>query len=311
LITPQLLREAAASHRRILVVEDNRVNQLVITRMLERAGHLADAAAEGLEAVIAVEKCDYDLVLMEARTPSIGGAEATARIRKLGSGHANVPIVAVAAAITPEDRAAFLAAGFDDTLAKPFSDADVKEILSRWAGRRSTHGADSAAVSASDEPGVAPDLAAPETKEAWTSPPARILVADDSRVNVMFVARLLERAGHTVDVALNGAEAVAATSHNNYDLIFMDIRMPEMDGIEAAHRIRQKSDAGGSIPIVALTANDVETDRNSYMAAGFDDCAEKPISEAVLRDLVNRWSGQKHGAAGSEPASPLRQAGGF
>jgi CheY-like chemotaxis protein len=115
------------------------------------------------------------------------------------------------------------------------------------------------------------------------------LVAEDNAINQRFVVRILEKENYRADVAGNGLEAVAAVARAPYDLLLMDCQMPEMDGFEAAQAIR-KTEAGSErhIPIIALTANAMQGDRDRCLAAGMDDYLSKPVKPADLYAAIER-----------------------
>jgi CheY-like chemotaxis protein len=119
---------------KVLVVEDSTVNQAVILAMLHRAGHSADVARNGLEAVNAVRDNDYDLVLMDIQMPGMDGVSATREIRALPGGKANVPIIAVTADVVRGSRERFLAAGMNDYIAKPIQMNDLFAAIDRCVG---------------------------------------------------------------------------------------------------------------------------------------------------------------------------------
>ncbi|MBM3725139.1 MAG: response regulator [Acidobacteria bacterium] len=121
--------------------------------------------------------------------------------------------------------------------------------------------------------------------------PLRILLAEDNAVNQRVCVRMLERMGYRVDIAWNGAEALDALSKQTYDVVLMDVQMPEMDGLEAARRIRQMWPGAGP-RLVAITANALESDRKACFDAGMDDYLTKPINVHQLRDALVRYGGQ-------------------
>jgi CheY-like chemotaxis protein len=130
--------------------------------------------------------------------------------------------------------------------------------------------------------------------------PLRILVAEDNAVNQMLVRQLLANCGHSVEVAATGAEAVAALERSDYDLVLMDIYMPEMDGVAATRKIRSMKSAAANIPIVALTASAMAGDRERYLAAGMTDYVPKPVDSRALLAAIARALGLgRGGAAGS------------
>jgi CheY-like chemotaxis protein len=123
--------------------------------------------------------------------------------------------------------------------------------------------------------------------------PRRILLAEDNPVNQMLTVRLLEKQGHQVVVASSGREAVLALETHPFDLVLMDVQMPEMSGLEAAVAIREREKAtGGHVPIIALTAHAMKGDREECMAAGMDDYVSKPIQPQELYDAVARQVSQ-------------------
>lgn len=117
----------------------------------------------------------------------------------------------------------------------------------------------------------------------------KILLAEDNQINAVLATTLLRRAGHKVDVAANGVEAVAAAESGGYDLIFMDMHMPEMDGLEASRRIRALGAPAGEAPIVALTANAMAADRQKCLAAGMNDFLSKPFEPGDLTGMLVKW----------------------
>ena len=115
-----------------------------------------------------------------------------------------------------------------------------------------------------------------------------MLLAEDMASNQLLVTRVLEDMGCRVDVASNGREAVAKADRETYDLILMDCQMPEMDGLEATREIRLRTLGRPRVPIIAVTANVLEGERDRCLAAGMDDWISKPVNPATLRRLVDR-----------------------
>ena len=115
----------------------------------------------------------------------------------------------------------------------------------------------------------------------------RILLAEDNVINQRLVMRLLEKQGHTVAVVSNGREALTAVAERPFDLVLMDVQMPEMDGLEATAAIRaQERQTGQHLPIIALTANAMKGDTEVCLAAGMDDYVSKPIKVEALRTAL-------------------------
>jgi PAS domain S-box-containing protein len=120
----------------------------------------------------------------------------------------------------------------------------------------------------------------------------RILLADDNPINRQNQKRLLEKLGHTVDLVVDGAEAVKSQANGAYDIVFMDCQMPHMDGYEAASRIRQLPDEQRNVIIIALTANTFESDKGKCLHAGMNDCLSKPVTEDKLKTIIVKWAGR-------------------
>jgi CheY-like chemotaxis protein len=120
-----------------------------------------------------------------------------------------------------------------------------------------------------------------------------VLVAEDVKVNQVIIERLLTRAGHEVTLVENGADALAAVQERPFDLIFMDMRMPVMDGVAATAAIRALDGQPGKIPIVGLTANATPEDAARCREAGMNDHLVKPVDRATLLKTVTRWSPRK------------------
>ncbi len=118
---------------------------------------------------------------------------------------------------------------------------------------------------------------------------ARALVAEDNPVNQRVAARILEKLGCDVDVVANGLEAVRKLEQRRYDLIFMDCQMPELDGYEATHRIRKHQSIEGHVTIIAMTANEMQGDREKCLKAGMDDYISKPVSPKDFEIALRRW----------------------
>ncbi len=145
-----------------------------------------------------------------------------------------------------------------------------------------------AAVVAEPEEEAAP--AAEETAQAVEGGPIRILLAEDNAINALLTRTLLEAEGHNVDTVEDGLLAVEAMKTSTYDLIFMDMRMPNMDGLEATRKIRALPNVARSLPIVALTANAFDDDRNACFDSGMNDFMTKPVSAEELSEKVRDWT---------------------
>jgi CheY-like chemotaxis protein len=117
----------------------------------------------------------------------------------------------------------------------------------------------------------------------------RVLLAEDNQINAVLATTLMRRAGHKVDIAVNGDEAVRAVAGGPYDIVFMDMHMPVLDGLEASRRIRALGGRKGAVPIVALTANAMASDRQKCIAAGMNDFLSKPFEPQDIHAMLAKW----------------------
>jgi signal transduction histidine kinase/CheY-like chemotaxis protein len=154
-----------------------------------------------------------------------------------------------------------------------------------WFTVRCTKGEPQAIETAPGDAG-AKDSTAPETER-----PLRILIAEDDHVNQVVMRAILEKTPHHIDMVANGTEAVAAAKDAPYDIVLMDVQMPEMDGVTATQKIRELPGEAGKIPIIALTANAMKGDREKYLEAGMTDYVSKPIKPQTLFDAIAKNSG--------------------
>jgi PAS domain S-box-containing protein len=169
------------------------------------------------------------------------------------------------------------------------------------------------------ETGPATDRVAPVTGQLHDQPPvsprpgsgARILLAEDSPANQMVALAMLKETGNHIDTVMNGKEAVESLCNLPYDLVLMDISMPEMNGMEATTVIRELAGDKGRIPIVAMTAHAIKGDREKFLAAGMNDYISKPVDKQMLLEVLDRWLPENPGAAqaitAAEPTSQPSQ----
>ena len=278
---PLAVAEPAAKRTlRVLLAEDQPVNQKVILLMLETLGYRTDAVADGAEALEAVGRKTYDVVLMDQQMPEMTGLEAARRMRR----------------DLPEDRRPQIIAltgegqqgpetDFDGYLVKPIELGTLRETLEQVEG--SVPGAGPAPVPAEAAAGSAGGSAdAAVGSELAFEPPLRILLAEDNPTNQKVTLLMLEKLGCRADLVTNGVEVLEAFERQPYDVVLMDVQMPEMDGCEASRQLRRKL-AGSRRPyIVAITAYAIEGGRERYLEAGMDDYLSKPIRyEELLATL--------------------------
>ena len=254
----------------ILLVEDNYISQRVARTSLEKDGFTnLEIAENGRVAIRMFEKKEYELILMDIRMPVMDGLEATERIRQIERSNTQRKtsyIVAFTAYAVEGDKERFLEAGMDDYIAKPFQPDELVRVITKYAGKR----------------------------EFRRQKSLKILLAEDNKINQKVAMKTLESFGHMVDLAENGKLVLDKFKSGIYDIILMDVEMPELDGIEATQMIRKMEREGildgdpkKRIKIVALTASTTKEDRERCIASGMDDYISKPFRQSELARALN------------------------
>jgi PAS domain S-box-containing protein len=254
--------EAILDGRRVLVVDDNATNLRILTNQLSHLGMAVTAVGSSLEArdLATAPDATFDVVVTDLRMPDLDGLGLAAAIREARA--ASAPPVVVLSSLGQRERDAEGVAAF---LTKP-----VKPVALRAAIRQVIGGATvtSTPRAAPERPAIDPGLGQRH--------PLRLLLAEDNAVNQKLAVRLLERMGYATDLAVNGLEAIEALAARDYDVVLMDVQMPDLDGLEATRRIRADW-PGRPVRIIAMTANAMEGDRETCLEAGMDDYLSKPI----------------------------------
>ena len=260
---------------KVLIVDDNDTNRRIYDEMLRSWDLDPKTAPGGPEALDLLGECepDFDLIILDAMMPKMDGFETAKQIRAI-KGYEKIPLLMLSSAGFPDQGRQARFAGIDKCLTKPVKQSDLFNAITRLLGVASSS-------AATDESGAAPEHA----------PPLRILLAEDGLVNQRVATDLLKEHGHEIVIARNGLEAVDASADQEFDLVLMDIHMPEMDGFDAARAIRKREQAEPArdrLRIVALTANAMKGDREKCLAAGMDDYIAKPIRAHELYSTIAR-----------------------
>jgi GAF domain-containing protein/DNA-binding response OmpR family regulator len=260
------LRLVDLTGRRLLVVDDNATNRRILQTLIERWGmttRQSGSPREALGWVVAGER--FDLAIVDLHMPELDGIALATALRASEAG-AGTPVI-VLSSLGVHERPSDAIAAF---LVKPVKPSALYDTITTvLAGESAT-----VPVRASG-PGVDRGLGARH--------PLRILLAEDNPVNQKLALRLLDRMGYRADVVENGNEAIAALEGAAYDVVLMDIQMPELDGLEATRRIRRRWPGGEGPRIVAMTANAMDGDREACLDAGMDDYIAKPIAPEALQ----------------------------
>ncbi|NUP11068.1 MAG: response regulator [Polyangiaceae bacterium] len=271
---------------RLLVVDDNPTNRRILVTYATAWGMLPRATESPLEAVEWIKRGDpFDIGVLDMHMPDMDGVMLANEIRSFRSS-TELPLILFTSLGRREvgelvDRGQFGAfllkplkpVQMADTLTSCLSQTPVRET------RRST-------------PAAPLDATKPLAEEL----PLRVLLVEDNVVNQMVAVRLLDKLGYRPDIAANGIEALQSVERQTYDVVLMDVLMPEMDGLEASRRLCQKYSPAERPRIIAMTANAMAGDREQCLAAGMDDYVSKPISIEELRKALSRTPIKREGA---------------
>jgi GAF domain-containing protein/CheY-like chemotaxis protein len=265
------------SGRRILVVDDNATNRRVLSLQTSKWGMLARECETPAEALRSLDGGEtYDLAVLDMHMPEMDGVELARQVRRR---RPEMPLVL--ASSLGRREAGDTEGLFTAHLSKPVRQSQLYDTL--------------VGVLAAQRPArtsTAPARAAIDSGMA-TRHPLRILVAEDNAVNQKLALRILQQMGYRADLASNGIEAIESVERQAYDVVLMDVQMPEMDGLEASRRITAQWPPDARPRIVAMTANAMAGDREMCLAAGMDDYITKPIRVEQLVEALNRVQARK------------------
>jgi two-component system sensor histidine kinase/response regulator len=266
-------------------VDDNAANRLILAETLEHWQMRPVTADSGDAALNALERArraadPFVVIVLDVQLPGMDGFTLAEHIRARPDAAA-AKLLMLTSAGAPGDAARSKQLGVAAYLTKPVKQADLRRALLSALG---------AAV-----------IAAPIEPLSASAPgrPLRILLAEDNPMNQKLAARLLEKHGHTVVVAANGREAIEAVERSTFDLVLMDVQMPEMDGFQATAILRERERATGRhLPIIAMTAYAMTGDRERCLEAGMDGYVSKPVRPDELYAVI---AGLSPSAAVSSP----------
>ncbi|MDH3691425.1 MAG: response regulator [Gammaproteobacteria bacterium] len=261
--------------KRILIVDDNMTNRKILTVQAREWAMTSEATESPLEAREWVNSGrKYDVAILDMSMPHMDGIELALEIRKKSRAE-ELPLILLSsqATLADIDKEQLDKISFRSKLTKPIKPSALLDVLMEIFA---------------DQPGRYQKRKTQDdqtydhtTAERW---PLRILLVDDNKTNQKLASLVLKRLGYSPDVASNGLEAVACQQKSTYDLILMDIEMPELDGIDATRRIRALGGIPAGAYIIAMTANAMEGDKERYLQAGMDGYISKPLRINELMD---------------------------
>ncbi|HWQ57319.1 MAG TPA: response regulator [Bryobacteraceae bacterium] len=262
---------------RVLVVDDKAASRRVVERYLQSWGCRTEEAARGDEALLAMVEAShrgdpFRVALIDLQMPERDGSWLAEAVRS-EPGVQNTALVALAPLGMAGETRRIEGSGFAACLAKPVRPSQLYGSLLEVLSPGST-----------ERPPELPSKTVPEVRAGRS-----VLLAEDNEINQLIVLRLLERVGCRATRVANGREAVAAVATGSWDLVLMDVQMPEMDGFEATAEIRRQEAGVRHTPIAAMTANAMTGDREKCLSAGMDDYIAKPVRLEDLNRMLSRW----------------------
>ncbi|MCG3196541.1 MAG: Sensor histidine kinase RcsC [bacterium] len=269
---------------RVLAVDDNETNRFLLRRQLQSWGCDSEEAANGEIALAklreAVERgAPFEVAIVDMQMPIMDGETLGRRI-KGDPDLKDIPLVMMTSIGQRGDASRMKEIGFAAYLTKPVKRAQLFDCLTTIASLRA----------AGESLAEKPIITRHTLREGTTGPKLRILLAEDNRTNQLVALKILENIGYRADAVANGLEAIGALELAPYDLVLMDVQMPELDGLEATRRIRAADSnvLDRQIPIVAMTAHAMQGDREACLESGMDDYISKPINREELSRVIER-----------------------
>jgi two-component system, sensor histidine kinase and response regulator len=266
---------------RVLAIDDNGTNRLILEELLSRWG-MTPALAENAPAALAALKSaavagfPFAMVLSDLMMPEVDGFQLAEAIKRDTSLAGTIVILLSSADRRPDD-ARCRQSGVAAYLSKPVKQSELFDAIVKALRLTSKEG----------KPAMTGCDLRRQPRESHQIRPLSVLLVEDNATNQMLAIALLERVGHTVEAAPNGKEALAALASRHFDVVLMDVQMPEMDGFEATAHIRaQERTSGAHIPIVAMTAHAMKGDRERCLEAGMDGYVSKPVQPCELYDAL-------------------------
>jgi len=258
----------------VLLLEGHATSREAILGMLAHAGAMVTTGESHADAgrIMASQRTAFDLAFVDASLPGGDGLSIAAKLQETGAALRAIPLIRSNVSNSLRRRAEHL--GMSVSITKPVCPMEIFGCLAK---------------------GSAPDAAVPLPGPSHDIESLRrltILLAEDNAVNQRLAVKLLEKRGHRVTVAGNGAEALRVLADERFDVVLMDIQMPVMDGMEAVARLREEErHSGGHVPVIALTAHAMKDDEAQCLAAGMDGYVSKPINPAELYAAIERVLG--------------------
>ncbi len=261
---------------RVLIVDDNGTNREILEHLLENWQVSHRSAASGREALAILQNRqpgeNFHLMLLDMMMPEMDGLAVAAAIRKHPE-YDDLKILILSSMDHAEDIMEDTQYGLSGYILKPVRQSVLYNNLLATMGE------------------IAPDDTVMEStgEDVVEAKKARLLVVEDNKINQKVIMGMLKYYGFEAEFVENGEQGLAAVQERDFDLIFMDVQMPVMDGFTATRKIREHEGDGHHTPIIAMTANAMQGDREKCLEAGMDDYLSKPLKPEVLNEVIQKW----------------------
>jgi signal transduction histidine kinase/CheY-like chemotaxis protein/HPt (histidine-containing phosphotransfer) domain-containing protein len=317
--TPLALSLAPVQNTRVLLVDDTAINRQILVEQLSSMGILCDTASDAESALLRLAQTvdnPYWLVLLDYLMPRQDGI-ALARQIRAEPAFSQTCLLLVSSAPFQQERGELARAGFSACVLKPLSSHQLRQTLEilrsvyqqagkppAWIDMQAT-----LAMPAAVEPPPAPSPPPTSGQDGQDGQKImRVLLVEDNQVNRAVALNLLGYLRCKVDTAYNGVEALEKVSAQSYDLVLMDVQMPEMDGLEATRRIRELEGSERHTPIVAMTANAMMGDAEICYQAGMDDYIAKPFTMSQVRAMLEKYGNRVAAPPPAPEANPAPES---
>jgi signal transduction histidine kinase/CheY-like chemotaxis protein/HPt (histidine-containing phosphotransfer) domain-containing protein len=263
-------------NKRVLIVDDNETNRQILTLQCRNWGMLTRAASNGKEALNWIKALDpFDLAVLDMQMPEMDGLELSKRIRAYRTKE-ELPIIMLTSVGRQEINEKDLDNIFSFFVSKPIKQSSLYNMI--------------LSIFSNEEKIESIFKPRQQTARIAEEIPLKILVAEDNIINQKLIVKILSQMGYVADVVSNGLEVIEALKRQRYDLIFMDVQMPEMDGLETTRNILKNWKPNDRPIIIAMTANVMHGDREMCIDAGMDDYIGKPILIDKLSEKIRKWA---------------------
>lgn len=262
----------------VLIIDDNAMNRYIARAYLEEVGCVVEEAADASEAFRKIEGCsaDFSVILVDYKIEEVTGIQLVSNMREKNLAK-DIPMVLLTSITTSREAKLAREKDFSGYITKPYKRSELLDCIAMVVNENINENKSSFITKHS-------------ASEAKFNNKLKILLAEDNDINSKLFINIIKMKGLSADIAVNGLEAVEATKHKEYDIIFMDCQMPQMDGYEATKKIREMEEINKHTPIIAMTANSMKGDAEKCIAAGMDDYISKPFDRDKLEHILIKYT---------------------